>query len=148
MTRTTPSLLLLEPAEGAVAVQKSKTHFEQISLELVKKIAKGEVPADNLDENDSAVTTNSSWQREGPSHAFAAKKPKEPLAMQLPVQEINCSICNKPVSLESARTDEAGRAVHQECYLLSVATKTGRDSVHRAITNAERKYSTESQRQR
>ena len=126
-------------------MQKSKTHFEQIPLELVKKIAKGDVPADNLDKNHGAVTTNSSWQREGPSHAFAAKTPKEHLALQLPAQEINCSICRRPVSLETARTDEAGRAVHQECYLLRVATRTDPDSVHRAITNAERKYSTESQ---
>jgi hypothetical protein len=37
-------------------MQKSKTHFEQIPVELVKKIAKEDVP-DNNDENDGAVTT-------------------------------------------------------------------------------------------
>jgi hypothetical protein len=36
-------------------MQKLKTHFEQIPLELVKKIAKSELPAGNLDGNDSAV---------------------------------------------------------------------------------------------
>lgn len=37
-------------------MQKSKTHFEQIPVELVKKIAKEDV-SDNNDENDGAVTT-------------------------------------------------------------------------------------------
>jgi hypothetical protein len=43
--------------------------------------------------------------------------------MKSPEPEINCSICNKPVSLQTARTDEVGRAVHQECYLLKVGVK-------------------------
>ena len=29
----------------------------------------------------------------------------------------DCTICNKPVSLESARTDEDGQCVHEECYV-------------------------------
>ncbi|HEV2400306.1 MAG TPA: hypothetical protein VGS27_25435 [Candidatus Sulfotelmatobacter sp.] len=34
-----------------------------------------------------------------------------------------CPICNKPVSLETAKADEHGRAVHEECYLLSLKLK-------------------------
>ena len=37
-------------------MQKSKTHFEQISVELVKKIAKEEI-SDGNDGKDGAVTT-------------------------------------------------------------------------------------------
>lgn len=37
-------------------MQKSKTHFEQIPVELVKKIAKEDVSDDN-DEKDGAVRT-------------------------------------------------------------------------------------------
>lgn len=37
-------------------MQKSKTHFEQVPLELVKKIAKEDVSDDN-DEKNGAVTT-------------------------------------------------------------------------------------------
>jgi hypothetical protein len=37
-------------------MQKSKTHFEQISLKLVKKIAKQDASDDN-DEKDGANTT-------------------------------------------------------------------------------------------
>lgn len=34
-----------------------------------------------------------------------------------------CSICNKPVTLETAKTNELGRAVHEECYVLKVCAK-------------------------
>ena len=50
--------------------------------------------------------------------------------MQLPEPEINCSICNKPVALEIAKTDEGGHAVHEECYLLKIGITPERVSVH------------------
>ena len=28
-----------------------------------------------------------------------------------------CSICNEPVELETAKTDEDGKAVHEDCYV-------------------------------
>jgi hypothetical protein len=31
-----------------------------------------------------------------------------------------CFVCNKPVHLESATTDEQGRIVHGECYFLKI----------------------------
>jgi hypothetical protein len=31
-----------------------------------------------------------------------------------------CPICKKAVPLETANTDEHGRAMHEECYLLKV----------------------------
>ncbi len=31
---------------------------------------------------------------------------------------IRCSLCHMPVPLESSKTDENGKAVHEECYLL------------------------------
>ena len=31
-----------------------------------------------------------------------------------------CSICNLPVSLNNAKTDEDGNAVHEDCYLIKV----------------------------
>jgi hypothetical protein len=34
-----------------------------------------------------------------------------------------CHICNKPIKLEMAKTDESGRAVHEGCYLLKVMVK-------------------------
>jgi hypothetical protein len=34
-----------------------------------------------------------------------------------------CHICNKPVKLEFAKTDETGRTVHEGCYLLKVHPK-------------------------
>jgi hypothetical protein len=32
-----------------------------------------------------------------------------------------CPICNKAVDIETAKTDEAGRAIHEGCYALSVS---------------------------
>jgi hypothetical protein len=34
-----------------------------------------------------------------------------------------CPICNKEVQLETAKTDEVGRALHEECYLLRLNLK-------------------------
>ena len=33
----------------------------------------------------------------------------------------DCSLCNKPVDLTTAKTDGNGRAVHEECYLLNLS---------------------------
>jgi len=39
-----------------------------------------------------------------------------------------CGICHEPVKIETSKTDEAGRAVHEECYLLKV-------KLHRATSS-------------
>lgn len=31
-----------------------------------------------------------------------------------------CLVCNEPVSLETAKTDESGQAIHEECYLVNL----------------------------
>jgi hypothetical protein len=31
-----------------------------------------------------------------------------------------CFVCKTPVPLETAKTDERGAAIHEECYLLKV----------------------------
>jgi hypothetical protein len=36
-----------------------------------------------------------------------------------------CVICDNPVGLETARTDESGNAVHEDCYVRSVSAKPG-----------------------
>lgn len=35
-----------------------------------------------------------------------------------------CPICNEPVELETSKTDEHGRAIHEECYLLKILPRT------------------------
>ena len=42
-----------------------------------------------------------------------------PVLAKLP----NCPMCNKSVALESAKTDENGKATHEECYLLKIGLK-------------------------
>ncbi len=34
-----------------------------------------------------------------------------------------CGICNKPVKIETSKTDELGNAVHEGCYLLKIGGK-------------------------
>jgi len=34
-----------------------------------------------------------------------------------------CDICHKPVKLETSKTNELGKAVHEGCYLLRVRAK-------------------------
>jgi hypothetical protein len=36
-----------------------------------------------------------------------------------------CPICNKPVSLETAKADSAGHAIHGECYLAALRAQDG-----------------------
>ena len=38
---------------------------------------------------------------------------KSPLLPKLPI----CPVCNEAVALEIAKTDESGKATHEECYL-------------------------------
>jgi hypothetical protein len=35
----------------------------------------------------------------------------------------NCGICNEPVELETAKTDEDGNAVHEDCYVRMMRLK-------------------------
>jgi hypothetical protein len=44
---------------------------------------------------------------------------------ELPV----CSLCLKPVALETAKTDEDGQAVHEDCYSSRIAQHS--DSLER-----------------
>ena len=34
-----------------------------------------------------------------------------------------CNICNRAVELETAKTDEDGKAVHEECYVRIIRLK-------------------------
>ena len=31
-----------------------------------------------------------------------------------------CRLCGKPVAIETSKTDEDGRAIHEDCYVLKV----------------------------
>jgi hypothetical protein len=58
--------------------------------------------------------------------------------MELQKPEIECSICDNLVALETAKTDEVGQAVHEECYLLNLGIKRGQGLVRKRETNADR----------
>ena len=44
-------------------------------------------------------------------------------SFQNPSKSVRCSICEKPVNLESAKADEYGRTIHEECYTLKMKLK-------------------------
>jgi hypothetical protein len=43
--------------------------------------------------------------------------PQHPFPKEACMENSICSICNKAIVLETAKTDEDGKAVHGECYL-------------------------------
>ena len=54
-------------------------------------------------------------RRYQPKPPFPSSRPRCS-APRIPV----CGICDKPVPIETAKTDEDGRAMHEECYLLKI----------------------------
>ena len=57
---------------------------------------------------------------EGKTERFKQSCPQfVPDAPQLP----RCSLCDKPVLLETSKTDEYGKALHEECYALKMRLK-------------------------
>jgi hypothetical protein len=48
-----------------------------------------------------------------PSTVFQARNTYQPI----------CPICAKAVALETAKTDEVGTAIHDQCYLLKLKLK-------------------------
>jgi hypothetical protein len=38
-------------------------------------------------------------------------------------QSVVCSICSIPLPLETSRTDEDGRGVHEECYVRKIVSR-------------------------
>ena len=45
-----------------------------------------------------------------------------------------CSICNLPVSLNNAKADEDGNAVHEDCYLIKLGVAKSVNSYPKVFT--------------
>lgn len=41
-----------------------------------------------------------------------------------------CRICGKPVAVETSKTDEDGKAIHEDCYVLKVRLEQGSKDGH------------------
>jgi hypothetical protein len=48
---------------------------------------------------------------------------KKLLQSDLQERVMLCTICNRPITLENAKIDENGRAVHEECYVNQLLAK-------------------------
>jgi hypothetical protein len=45
-----------------------------------------------------------------------------------------CSLCGNRVRLETSNTDELGKAVHEECYVLTIVQRTEHFSPHTLLS--------------
>jgi hypothetical protein len=52
-----------------------------------------------------------------------------------------CRICGKPVTVETCKTDEGGKAVHEECYVLKLKLEQASKDGH---PNRQRHWKRES----
>jgi formylmethanofuran dehydrogenase subunit E len=77
-------------------MRKTQTYFEQIPVEKVKAML---------------------------VHFPESLELRPPVSASLH-HVLRCTICHEPVPVETAKTDSYGKAIHEECYLLSVAGKT------------------------
>jgi hypothetical protein len=93
-------------------MRKSQTYFEQISVQKVKRRVKDIIVIPPL---------NLPRKQEIESQARIGSKPV-----------LHCHICRKPVPVETAKTDGYGRAIHEECYVLSVLQKATPSQTRRA----------------
>lgn len=53
----------------------------------------------------------------GPVLDSLVRKESVKMLAPVPPSYVICSICHKPVTLETTKVDEYGQAVHEECYI-------------------------------
>ena len=59
--------------------------------------------------------------------------PQDASSEKIPAAEtsaLSCRICGKPVSIETAKTDSDGVAIHEECYALKVKLEQASQDGH------------------
>jgi hypothetical protein len=75
---------------------KTKTYFEQVPVEEVKKMV---------------------------IHLAGSQELRPPVSVSVH-NVLRCTICHQRVPIETAKTDGYGRAIHEECYMINLAGKT------------------------
>jgi len=68
------------------------------------------------------------WTTKDPMRRFSISPfPENSLRAKEPALLL-CRICGRPIPVEVAKTDSEGRALHEECYVLTIALEqAGRD---------------------
>jgi hypothetical protein len=97
-----------------------KTHFEQIPVKIVKKIAREEFPEKSV---PSTSDVDAEPQEKSEINRRKANLERTGGRMKLSSATPTCSICGKPVPLESSKTDEYGQAVHEGCAVSRLASR-------------------------
>jgi hypothetical protein len=50
----------------------------------------------------------------------------------MPTTEFRCAYCDQPLDLETAKTNEGGQAVHEDCYVAKSVSVEGIDGADRS----------------
>jgi hypothetical protein len=48
--------------------------------------------------------------------------------LEVKFDELRCSICGQALSLETAKADEYGRPIHEDCYASKIKLKSDSDA--------------------
>ena len=76
-------------------------------------------------DTESAITGKTQiYTDPSPSFELEFENPNGGFVEVPPQRGFNCSICNKPVDLETAKTDDDGKTVHEECYVMQIMLRT------------------------
>jgi hypothetical protein len=59
-----------------------------------------------------------------PKEQAFAMSPLNRIFRQPHVGHPKCPVCNESVTLETCKTDENGKATHEECYVEKICSKT------------------------
>ncbi len=63
-----------------------------------------------------------------------SQQPFQPHSPRIPPKSVSqdvplfCPICGRVVKIEAAKTDEYGKAIHEDCYVLKVQLKHASES--------------------
>lgn len=97
-----------------------KIHFEQVPVKIVKKIAREEFPEKSV---PSTSDVDAEPQEKTEINRMKANLERTGRRMKLSSATPTCSICGKPVPLESSKSDEYGQAVHEGCAVSRLASR-------------------------
>jgi hypothetical protein len=60
--------------------------------------------------------------------------------MKTPINAVPCVLCHNLVSLDSAKTDDLGRTIHETCYIEQLLARQAQATVELKIHDRPRKW--------
>jgi hypothetical protein len=100
---------------------KLKTHFEQVPVEIAKRIAREELSGKRP---GYANETAGLPARKAPSRSASQSENLRGRQMESPSVIPTCWVCGQQVQLETCKIDETGRALHESCAVARLKAHT------------------------